>query len=382
MQADSVRRCAFASLLGTPRNVVACVSVAHVCAVRRAAALAGVVVHEHVVDIAARTSFARLADINADHTSFAKLIQSSWSISLLLGVFIVKVLDRAHQVPLAVERQCRPRTSGVENLDCDPRRQRQILQSNADLGQTFATLESFAVFGTRALNRDSNVNAVILEQPIDDCEVAVPSSPSHGVLSVGRRIDALVLQQPIDDSEVAVHKQPFARRSCSWPTDRRARLAAAIDDREVAVVSSHSDGVVVVEPTDRRACLAAVVRRPRGGRSQQPIERRSCRRPTDRRACLAAVVRRPHAQQRTGPPSYCWPRDRRARLAAVVNNAGGVRSSYSHGVIVAIDALISQQSLDDGEVTAVSRQRRSCRGLTDRTSRFGASNRQLRRGRS
>jgi hypothetical protein len=43
---------------------------------------------------------------------------------LLLGVFIVKVLDRAHQVPLAVERQCRPRTSGVENLDCDPRRQR------------------------------------------------------------------------------------------------------------------------------------------------------------------------------------------------------------------------------------------------------------------
>jgi hypothetical protein len=75
MQADSVRRCAFASLLGTPRNVVACVSVAHVCAVRRAAALAGVVVHEHVVDIAARTTFARFANINADHTSFAKLIQ-------------------------------------------------------------------------------------------------------------------------------------------------------------------------------------------------------------------------------------------------------------------------------------------------------------------
>jgi len=43
-------------------------------------------------------------------------------------VFIVKVLDRAHQVPLAVQRQCRPRTSGVENLDCDSRRQRQILQ--------------------------------------------------------------------------------------------------------------------------------------------------------------------------------------------------------------------------------------------------------------
>ena len=74
MQADSVRRCAFASLLGTPRNVVACVSVAHVCTVRRAAALAGVVVHEHVVDIAARTSFARFANINADHI-VAKLIQ-------------------------------------------------------------------------------------------------------------------------------------------------------------------------------------------------------------------------------------------------------------------------------------------------------------------
>jgi hypothetical protein len=57
-----------AGLLGTPRNVVACVSVAHVCAVRRAAALAGVVVHKHVVDIAARTSFARFANINAEHT--------------------------------------------------------------------------------------------------------------------------------------------------------------------------------------------------------------------------------------------------------------------------------------------------------------------------
>jgi hypothetical protein len=76
MQAETVRRCAFASLLvlGTPRNVVACVSVAHVCAVRRAAALAGVVVHEHVVDMAARTSFAQFANINAEHTSFAKLI--------------------------------------------------------------------------------------------------------------------------------------------------------------------------------------------------------------------------------------------------------------------------------------------------------------------
>jgi len=60
---------------------------------------------------------------------------------LLLGAFIVKVLDRAHQFPLLMERQCRPRTSGVENLDCDPRRQRQILQRNADLGQALATLE-------------------------------------------------------------------------------------------------------------------------------------------------------------------------------------------------------------------------------------------------
>jgi hypothetical protein len=116
------------------------------------------------------------------------------AISLLLAVFIVKVLDRAHQVPPAVERQCRPRTSGVENLDCDPRRQCQILQSNADLGQAFATLESFAVFGTRVSNRISNVDTVILEQPFDDREVAAMSSHSHGVVFVGRRIDALILQ--------------------------------------------------------------------------------------------------------------------------------------------------------------------------------------------
>ena len=85
-------------------------------------------------------------------------------------MFIVKVLDRAHQVPLAVERQCRPRTSGVENLDCDPRRQLHGLQSNADLGQALAALESFEVevFGTRVSNCDSEVDAVILEKPIDD----------------------------------------------------------------------------------------------------------------------------------------------------------------------------------------------------------------------
>jgi hypothetical protein len=56
-----------AGLLGTPRNVLACVSVAHVCAVRRAAALAGVVVHEHVVDIG-KDVFRTIRDINADHT--------------------------------------------------------------------------------------------------------------------------------------------------------------------------------------------------------------------------------------------------------------------------------------------------------------------------
>jgi hypothetical protein len=157
------------------------------------------------------------------------------------GVFIVKVLDRAHQVPLAVERQCRPRTSGVENLDCDPRRQRQILQTDADLGQAFATLESFAVFGARVLNRDSSVNAVILEQPIDDRDVAVFSSP-------------------------------IARRSCCRPTDRRARLAAVVRRRRGGL-SEQPSTASCRWPTDRRACLAAVGRRPRGGRSQQPIAR-------------------------------------------------------------------------------------------------------------
>jgi hypothetical protein len=134
-----------------------------------------------------------------------------WSISLLLGAFIVKVLDRAHQTPLAVERQCRPRTSGVENLDGDPRRQRQILQSNADLGQALAALESFAVFGRRVKNRISNVDTVILEQPIDDRELAAMSSPFHGVVVVGRRINALVLQQAFDDREVAIRSSQLDR---------------------------------------------------------------------------------------------------------------------------------------------------------------------------
>jgi hypothetical protein len=94
---------------------------------------------------------------------------------------ISEVLDRAHQVPLAVERQCRPRTSGVENLDCDPRRQRQISQRNADLAFATATLESFEVFGMRVLNYDSSVNSVIFEQPIDDRNFASRGpEPVHG----------------------------------------------------------------------------------------------------------------------------------------------------------------------------------------------------------
>jgi hypothetical protein len=122
------------------------------------------------------------------------------TVSLFL---VVVVLDRAHQIPLAVKGQCRPGTSGIEDLDCDPRRQLQILQSNADLGQAFAALESTAVFGTRVLKRDSSVNTVVLEQPIDDREVAVLSSPSDSAVVAGRRIDALVLQQSLDDREVA-----------------------------------------------------------------------------------------------------------------------------------------------------------------------------------
>jgi hypothetical protein len=78
------------------------------------------------------------------------------------------------------------------------------LQTDADLGQALATLESFEVFGTRALNGDSNVDTVILEQPIDDREVAALSSLSDGVVVDGRRIDALVLQQSLDNREVAL----------------------------------------------------------------------------------------------------------------------------------------------------------------------------------
>ena len=99
--------------------------------------------------------------------------------------------------------------------------------------------KSLAVCGMRVSNRNSHVDAVILEQPIDDREVAALSSRSDGVAVAGRRIDALVLQQ-------------------------------SFDDREVAVLSSPSDGVGCHRPTDRRARLAAVARRPRGGRRVQP----------------------------------------------------------------------------------------------------------------
>jgi hypothetical protein len=78
------------------------------------------------------------------------------------------------------------------------------LQSKTDLGQALAALESFAVFGTRGANRDSSVDAVIFEQPIDDREVAVLSGQSDGAVVVSRRIDAVILEQPIDDSDVAV----------------------------------------------------------------------------------------------------------------------------------------------------------------------------------
>jgi len=161
-------------------------------------------------------------------------------------VFIVKVFDRADQVPLAVERQCRPRTSGVENLDCDPRRQLHGLQRNADLGQTFATLESLAMLGARVLNCDSEVDAVILEQPIDHRELAVLSSVSDRIVVFGRRIDTLVLQQPIDDSKAAV---PSSNShgvvvACRW-IDALV-LLQSFDDGEVAIRSCQLDRVVVV----------------------------------------------------------------------------------------------------------------------------------------
>jgi hypothetical protein len=48
------------------------------------------------------------------------------------------------------------------------------------------------VFGWRVLKSDSDVDAVILEKPFDDGDVAVLSSQSDRVVVAGRRIDALV----------------------------------------------------------------------------------------------------------------------------------------------------------------------------------------------
>jgi hypothetical protein len=166
---------------------------------------------------------------HADHTSLANL-------SLFL---VVVVLDRAHQIPLAVERQCRPRTSGVENLDCDPRRQLHGLQTNADLGQAPAALESFEVFGKRVLNGDISVNAVVLEQPIDDCDVAVPGSPCDGAVVVGRRIDAFVLQQSFDDREVAVTSSKSHGVVVVGRRIDALVLQQSFDDREVAISAAN-----------------------------------------------------------------------------------------------------------------------------------------------
>jgi hypothetical protein len=238
-------------------------------------------------------------NINAEHTSFAKLVQSSWPISLLRGVFIVKVLDRAHQVPLAVERQCRPRSSGVENLGCDPRRQRQILQSDADLGQAFATLESFEVFGMQALNCDSEVDAVVLEQPIEDREVAVKSSLADGLVVFGRRIDALILQQSFDDREVAAQSSLLNGVVIAGRWIDARVLQQSLYDREVATHSSPSDSVVVV---GRRI-------------------------------------------------------DARVLQQAIDDREVAVLSSTLDGEVVLgrrIDALVSQQSFDDSEVAVIS----------------------------
>jgi hypothetical protein len=82
------------------------------------------------------------------------------------------------------------------------------LQTNADLGQAFAALEAFAVFETRVMNRNRSVNAVIVEESIDDREMAALSSLSDGVVVVGRRIDARIKQQPFDDRDAAILSSP------------------------------------------------------------------------------------------------------------------------------------------------------------------------------
>jgi hypothetical protein len=124
------------------------------------------------------------------------------------------------------------------------------LQGNADLGQALATFESFEVFGMQALNCDSNVNAVILEQPIDDREVALLgsqldgvirdvtalSSPSHGVVAVlattatwpfSAVIDLIVnLEQRAPSGSQSLFR---FRRVSSGSSCRAARSAARSD---------------------------------------------------------------------------------------------------------------------------------------------------------
>jgi hypothetical protein len=118
------------------------------------------------------------------------------------------------------------------------------LQSNADLGQAFAALESLAVFGTRESNCDSNVNAVILEQSFDDGELAVPSSPSDGVVVVARWIDALVLQQSLDHREVAIPGSPSHGVVAVGRRINALVLQQSFDDHELAVLSSLVKGTV------------------------------------------------------------------------------------------------------------------------------------------
>jgi hypothetical protein len=48
------------------------------------------------------------------------------------------------------------------------------------------------------------IDARVLQESIDDREVAVRSCASDGVVVVGRRIHALISKQLFDDSEVAV----------------------------------------------------------------------------------------------------------------------------------------------------------------------------------
>jgi MoxR-like ATPase len=85
-----------------------------------------------------------------------------------------------------------------------------------------------------------------LQQSFDDREVAVRSSPSHGVVLVGRRIDAVVSQQSFDDREMA---ETSSRGDGQVAVGRRIDalvVQQSFDDCEVAVLSSALNGTVVV----------------------------------------------------------------------------------------------------------------------------------------